>query len=208
MNGQENVISGRKLQNIAGSAGFFDQLRALYADMDRAYDAATAAYGFSCAGCTDNCCRTRFAHHTHVEYLYLLAGFDALAQQTRTGIRKRAAEYAREMEAADATGQTLRLMCPLNEGGLCLLYAHRPMICRLHGVPHEFSPPGRGRVYGAGCVQFESQCGHQPYQRFDRTPFYMKMADLEKRFKESAGISDKIKLTVAQMLLATEMPRR
>lgn len=202
MNAADPAISGQTLLARAEALGFFDSLYALYVEMDRAYDAAAAAYGFTCSGCEDNCCLTRFYHHTYVEYLYLLAGFNGLPRDRRTQIRRRAGQYVRAMEAAEAAGETLRHMCPVNDAGMCLLYGYRPMICRLHGVPHELNPPGRGRVYGAGCARFEQQYGNLPYHRFDRTPFYMKMADLESRFKAEAGLSEKIKRTVAQMLLS------
>ena len=38
----------------------------LFEQMDRAYDAAARNSGFVCNGCRDNCCLTRFYHHTLV----------------------------------------------------------------------------------------------------------------------------------------------
>jgi len=48
-------------------AAFIDRLKQIYTAMDRAYDRAADPYGFTCDGCADNCCRTRFYHHTVIE---------------------------------------------------------------------------------------------------------------------------------------------
>ena len=48
---------------------FFNQLQDIFAEMDCKYDAVAESYGFKCRGCEDNCCLTRFFHHTYLEYL-------------------------------------------------------------------------------------------------------------------------------------------
>ena len=181
---------------------FMDELSALYAAMDENFQTACARYRFECSGCVDNCCLTRFHHHTWLEYLYLRAGFLALTNADRAAVTARAAAYAAGEMAVEARNESPRIMCPLNVDGRCMLYAYRPMICRLHGIPHELAPPGRPRVYGEGCIEFKKRCGDQPYVVFDRTPFYMEMADLERRLKETAGLSGKMKMTIARMLTA------
>ena len=190
----------RHLCDMAGKGGFFDRLAEIYGEMDRAYDEVAGLYGFSCTGCVDNCCLTRFYHHTAIEYAYLVRSFTALPRSLRSGCMDRALAYNREMKRVRAEKGSFSRMCPLNENGLCLLYSSRPMICRLHGIPHELAPPGRAKTYGAGCGAFEAQCGKGVYHPFDRTPFYAAMADLERRFKEAAGISGKVRMTVAEML--------
>ena len=185
----------------AGETRFRDELAALYSDMDDNYRAASARYRFVCRGCTDNCCLTRFHHHTHLEYFYLRDGFLALDDPVRSAVTARAAEYDARQNAAGLRGETPRIMCPLNSEGRCLLYAHRPMICRLHGIPHELAPPGRPRQYGEGCGEFRKCCGDMPYVVFDRTPFYTDMAALERRLREAAGTGGKMKMTIARMLL-------
>ena len=102
---------------------------------------------------------------------------------------------------ADRTGKTVRVMCPLNENSACLIYDYRPMICRLHGIPHELRKPGQKPVYGPGCDLFAERCGKSPYIPFDRTPFYQEMAGLEQVFRQALGRNDKIKMTIAKMLL-------
>ena len=189
--------------SAADVGGFFRRLETLYAAMDRDYDAAARHYGFFCAGCGDNCCLTRFYHHTAIEYAYLLSGFFQLPRDRRIVYMERAAAYSGELEGAERGNKAFRHMCPLNDAGLCVLYDYRPMICRLHGIPHELSPPGQAKTFGAGCDAFEAQCGHIAYRPFDRTPFYTGLAGLERRFREQAGAAGKFKMTVAGMLIST-----
>ena len=40
---------------------------------------------------------------------------------------------------------------------------------------------------------------------FDRTPFYTRLAALESEFRDSAGLSRRIKLTLAEMLVQDEV---
>jgi Fe-S-cluster containining protein len=95
-------------------------------------------------------------------------------------------------------------MCPLNRDGQCVAYPYRPMICRLHGIPHELHRPGGKIIKNPGCDSFFDQCrdrGTTEYIRFDRTPFYQQMAMLEKELRQETGYAEKIKLTIAQMLV-------
>lgn len=196
MNGIAQILPRAEKDRIMAA------LAALYADMDREYGTVSARYAFVCSGCVDNCCMTRFYHHTALEYLYLREGFLALDASGQMGIKTRAADYNTRQKEFAARGDSPWIMCPLNIEGRCILYDHRPMICRLHGIPHEFAPPGRPRVYGQGCAEFTEHCGNMPYVVFDRTPFYMEMAALERRLKEAADLTGKIKMTIAGMLTA------
>lgn len=149
-------------------APFRDRLQALYARMDRAYQAAARCYGFDCQGCDESCCRTRFDHHTLLEYLYLREGLARLAPEVQAAARR--------------------------------LYAFRPMICRLHGIPHELRPPGRPVSYGPGCPLFSERHARQAYVAFDRSPLYARMARLEQEIRRSLGFGARLKMTVAEML--------
>jgi hypothetical protein len=180
------------------------EVEALFDRMDQAYETAAAESGFVCSGCADTCCRTRFYHHTLIEYCYLHAGFAALAPERRASIRHEAAAVTAAMENDDALGRTPRAMCPLNFEGRCVLYAYRPMICRLHGIPHIFTHPIQGEIYGPGCHEFESLCGKTGGHPLDRTPFYREMARLEQRFRHMTGVTEKMKKTVAEMLVEAE----
>ena len=181
---------------------FLKRLQQVYEEMDAAYAAAADAYGFHCNGCRDNCCLTRFYHHTAAEVLYLLEGYRQMPAERRRAIAVRAAAVCRESASTEARGETPRVMCPLNEGDRCVLYERRPMICRLHGIPHELHRPGRQVLRGPGCEAFSDQCGEAVYHCFDRTPFYVKMAGLEQELRQSFGGSERIRMTVAEMIVA------
>ncbi len=181
-------------------APFRDRLQALYARMDRAYQAAARCYGFDCQGCDESCCRTRFDHHTLLEYLYLREGLARLAPEVQAAVRRRAAEVCCETAALERQGLPIRVMCPLNQDGRCRLYAFRPMICRLHGIPHELRPPGRPVSYGPGCPLFSKRHARQAYVAFDRSPLYARMARLEQEIRRSLGFGARLKMTVAEML--------
>lgn len=178
---------------------FSKRLKSLYADMDRYYQAAADYYGFHCSGCKDNCCLTRFYHHTFSEYFYLSEGYDRLSPEDQASVKQRAVQVCEQTACADIQGLALRLMCPLNSEGLCLLYAYRPMICRLHGISHEFRKPGGTTVYGPGCGEFGRLAIGKAYFKFDRTRFYFEMAGLERELKQSLGVKEKLKMTVAEM---------
>ena len=171
--------------------------------MDQAYRQVADHYGFVCSGCEDNCCRTRFYHHTWVEYFYLRDGLDGMVETQRQKCLQRATLVREKMADADADGEKRRIMCPLNEDGRCVLYERRPMICRLHGLPHFLRrPDGRVQI-GPGCGEFENRCIPQENNRLDRTPLYAGLAALEQRVRSHAGYAKKIRMTVADMLLAS-----
>ena len=68
-------------------------------------------------------------------------------------------------------------------------------------IPSELHRPGQKIIYSPGCDAFSEQCGNKDYIQFDRTPFYVEMAELEIKLKLAVGITQKIKMTVAQMLV-------
>jgi len=186
----------------ANLEAFLAALGSLFDTMDRAYGQAAARYGFICTGCKDNCCRTRFHHHTFLEALYLKEGLKTLPAERLARVVRRAQKVRKIHSDADRTGKVVRAMCPLNVAGLCILYAHRPMICRLHGIPHELDMPRGGRQRHPGCGSFAVRSGHLPYSRFDRTPFYSALSELEGRFRAAAGVEQRLRMTVAEMVLA------
>ena len=186
---------------IPFSTALIERLKEIYSAMDNAYHRAADAYGFVCDGCRDNCCRTRFHHHTLIEYLYMIEGFDTLTPEKQNEVRARALTVADETASAVNSGAAVRTMCPVNFDERCILYPYRPMICRLHGIPHELKKPGQGALFGPGCETFDQRWGHKSYFSFDRTPFYRQLAALEREVRQSLGHVGKIRMTVAEMLL-------
>ena len=181
---------------------FLDRLRDIFAAIDQEYNRATEHYQFQCERCTDNCCLTRFYHHTYLEYYYLRMGFEKLGSRKKGEMLLKAEEVCRETAKADEKEMPVRLMCPLNYDSLCTLYPFRPMICRMHGIPHQLQKPGQKVIPGPGCGTFDDCCSHKGYFKFDRTPFYLEMAKLENEFKQAVGLDGRIKMTVAEMILS------
>jgi Fe-S-cluster containining protein len=182
-------------------ASLLERLRRVLDDIDAAYERAAAAYGFVCSGCENSCCRTRFHHHTLLEFLYLREGFSELPADRQERIRANAAAVVAQHAQAAVSGAEVRPMCPLNAEGRCVLYAHRPMICRLHGIPHELRPPGRPAQQSPGCEEFHRRCGRPARHLLDRTPLYTELARLEAECRESLGLRRKIRMTIAEVLL-------
>lgn len=76
-------------------------------------------------GCTD-CCRHRF-QITATEASAIQDGMRRLPLWVRRQLASRAAEYLRETAP--------RAPCPALHEGSCLIYEHRPLICRKFGMP-------------------------------------------------------------------------
>lgn len=181
------------------SMGEIEALTALFKEMDAAYEATVSHYGFVCNGCEENCCYTRFDHHTVSELINVYNGFRRLSRDDRDRLR------AAARTVVDADPDT-RPLCPANIGGLCRIYAHRPMICRMHGPASELRHPTAGVKQFPGCQAFHDHCGNGAiYHPFDRTPFYRKMADIERRLQQRLGIAVKPRMTVAEMILVFPM---
>jgi len=186
----------------AGERPFLGRLEALYARMDRRYSEIADQYGFHCRGCEESCCRTTFYHHTLVEYLYLRAGVRQVAKERQAGFLHRSQDILANPDAGR--------ICPLNDEGLCLLYAYRPMICRLHGIAHELHRPDGTVHRGPGCSVFHATARGKPHIAFDRTGFYVALSSLEQEARKAFSFSQKIKMTLSQMLeamLDTQPPK-
>ena len=106
------------------------------------------------------------------------------------------------MQVAEVANQAFRHWCPLNCDGRCRLYAFRPMICRLHGLPHILRHPARGLIQGPGCHIFERDCQHTRPRPLDRTAPYQTLAGLEQTVRQGTGCQAPVGLTVAEMILA------
>lgn len=184
----------------------FNPLAQLYKTIDLSWNGVADQYKFQCTGCKDNCCLSLFFHHTHVEKAYLLAGFTRLPRQEQEEILLKAQDYCKttfDLEGTDLPVSKKR-PCPLLTHGRCRLYKFRPMICRMHGLPHELHKPGGQVIKGPGCEA--GQFSDQDYIPFDRTPFYRGMAKIEMDFRTDTRINKKIKQTIAQMLLDAGKP--
>ena len=81
-----------------------ERLETLFSEMDQSYTAVAGQYGFQCNGCADNCCLTRFYHHTVLEYLYLMEGLRTLEPDARHTIYEKALTVSAGMADADRRG--------------------------------------------------------------------------------------------------------
>jgi Fe-S-cluster containining protein len=180
---------------------FFEMMKALYDRMQEDYNSVAGHYGFNCEGCTDNCCSQRFHHRTYAEYHYLFKGLeemsvsdpervDTVFMRTRVHIDA----YNREL----VLGELLPLVCPLLFNNKCSLYEYRPMMCRMHGLPHRFTKPDGEEALGDGCHWFEAN--HQAERRVDRTAHYNELAKIEMDLRVKQGLMKRFKKTTAQML--------
>jgi Fe-S-cluster containining protein len=181
----------------------FAQLADLYVRMEQAYDQVAKALDFSCQDCPDNCCDSFFQHHTYSEWAYLWEGLMGLDEEKRRAIKTRAKEYVGRLLQPSAAAQSPVLMCPLNEAGLCSLYRHRLMICRMHGVPSRFTLPNGATKEFGGCFRCQEQtAGRANLPTVDRTPFYRELAELERRLLTEAGRPiPRVKMTIAEMIV-------
>lgn len=108
-------------------------LDGLFAKVEGFFTAAQGREGdaITChAGCSD-CCRR-----------FTVTGLEA--EVIREGLA--ALPSARRDELAARAGDDTTDVCPaLDEGGRCAIYAHRPVICRTHGLPLRFTEQRAGR---------------------------------------------------------------
>lgn len=176
----------------------------LYRRMEEAYDGVAQDLSFSCQGCPDNCCDSYFLHHTYLEWAYLWEGMAQLDEGKREELVRRAADYVVVSEKALAAGERPQVMCPLNEEGLCILYTHRLMICRMHGVPSAMVRPDGKRFTFPGCFRCqEVVADHQgEIPEVDRTDFYRQLVGLEHELLgPRRHYLPRVKMTIAQMIV-------
>jgi len=182
------------------SAGIGD----LFHRMEEAYGQVAEKLSFSCKGCPDNCCDSYFQHHTYLEWAYLWQGVEQLGEEKREEIVAKAGDCELAAERALAQGERPQVLCPLNESGLCILYAHRLMICRMHGVPSAMVRPDGKRFAFPGCFRCqEVVAGHNgEVSEVDRTAFYRQLVDLEHELLgHRRHYLPRVKMTIAQMLI-------
>jgi len=181
----------------------FRRLSRLYSEIEEVYNRAAGKIGLSCRGCPDNCCATYFQHHTYIEWAYLWEAIRCCADEKQLEFMNRAWDYVGQSRALLAQGIRPRIMCPLNDNGLCQLYEYRLMICRMHGVPNSFVRPDGKKMSFPGCFRCQELCSHlKEVSVLDRTSFYRDLAYLEVDFAGPKGNAlPRVNLTLAEMLV-------
>ncbi len=183
------------------------ELAAIYADLQSGYDELAAEIGLTCQGCPDNCCDSYFLHHTYCEWAYLWQGLRELEEEQRATIVERAETYVEESRAQLARHERPQIMCPLNMDGLCSLYQHRMLVCRMHGIPATMTRPDGQSMRFPGCfrcqeVVRERYADPDDAPAMDRTPLFQKMVAVESRLLgDKRHLMPRVKLTIADMIV-------
>ncbi|ADH86672.1 hypothetical protein [Desulfurivibrio alkaliphilus] len=180
-------------------------IRDLYRRMQEAYDVVARQLDFSCQGCPDNCCNSYFLHHTRLEWAWLWEGLRALPAEQLAAVQRRAEAYRQQEQAALAAGRRPEIMCPLNEEGRCILYDHRLMICRLHGVPSSLTFPDGRRQQFPGCFRCqELVAGRDKVPTVERASLLRELAQLEQDLGAAHGLPAlaraRVKKSIAEMI--------
>ena len=185
-----------------------EKLAALYQEMESGYDQTATKTGLSCQGCPDNCCDSYFLHHTYIEWAYLWRGLATRAPVPLASLVERARLCLEHYREETEVGAWPKIMCPLNQDGLCMLYLYRPMICRCHGVAARLRRPDGKTLHFPGCFRCQ-ELTESPGATFemDRTPLLRRLARLEEEFlggqlDSASPKMPKMKMTLAAMLVA------
>lgn len=123
-------------------------LAKLQATADQAFEQVASQFPreVACGNDCDDCCHAVF-DLTPVEAAALALAFRALPRTTRREARRRAGKAAEAFDKLAAEALALpreerisafsraRVCCPLLHENQCLLYAQRPLTCRLYGIP-------------------------------------------------------------------------
>ncbi|MDH3328496.1 MAG: hypothetical protein OEM01_04625 [Desulfobulbaceae bacterium] len=183
------------------------RLTDVYEAIQSEYDRIARQVGLSCSGCSDNCCDSYFLHYTYAEWAYLWEGIQDLDQEERDRITGRSKQYIEESRGCIARGKRPQQMCPLNNDGLCTLYAHRLMICRLHGIPATMTRPDGKMLRFPGCFHCQEIVGGSYEQEndvpvMDRTRLLSKVAAIESELLGGKRhLFPKVKRTIAEMIV-------
>ncbi len=185
------------------------ELAEIYAELQANYERVAAEIPLSCADCPDNCCDSWFFHHTYSEWAYLWQGLLRLPAEELTRLVSRAEDYIRQSQAQFAAGKRPQVLCPLNEAGLCILYEHRLLICRMHGIPAMLTRPDGKTLRFPGCFRCQDivhACA-ETGPAMDRTQLFTRLADLENRLLGgNRQRYPKVKKTIAEMIVLGPPP--
>lgn len=181
----------------------FRKLDALYGRMASVYSDTAEKIGLSCEGCEENCCTSYFQHHTYVEWIYLWHGLNKLPEAKRQEYIQRSEDYVRNARAMLENGMRPKIMCPLNDEGLCGVYKHRLMICRMHGVVNTLRQPNGRQLSFPGCFKCQDLTADmENVPVVDRTPLYKELVGLEMGLLGNKIRSmPKVDLTLAEMIV-------
>jgi hypothetical protein len=133
-------------------------------------------------------------------------GVSLLPRARQQEIFDRAHRYLEECERALNEDLRPQVLCPLNENGLCVLYKHRLLVCRTHGVPAAMTRPDGRTMRFPGCFRcqeiVESRDEQEQLPYVERTQLLRKLAFLENELLQNRRhLLPKVRLTIAEMLV-------
>jgi hypothetical protein len=194
------------MKEIVLSPAMSLELGDIYKAMEQQYDSLASEISLTCSGCRDNCCDSYFLHYTYCEWAYLWEGIRALDDETLERIVDRSKQYVEESRKILERRERPKLMCPLNDDGLCSLYFHRLMICRLHGVPASMTRPDGQTLKFPGCFRCQ-EIIQEKYEQEDEVPFMNRtellgrVATLESELlKGRRHLFPKVRRSIAEMI--------
>jgi Fe-S-cluster containining protein len=174
----------------------FESYRLLVGKADQAFSRMKKEYGdcIKCKPQCSDCCHAVFGLFL-MEALYLQQHFGRLNKKERRDAILRArksdkelAKIEEKLKAHEGDPQMKpfslskeRVRCPLlNEKDKCILYAYRPITCRVYGIPTAIH--GRGHVCGKAAFK-----RGETYPTFDLDSIYRALYHLSKSIITEAG---------------------
>lgn len=194
------------MKEVLLPAALISELEKIYQELQAEYDKVAGPLGFSCAGCPDNCCDSYFLHHTYTEWAFLWIGFRRLDIRVQDTLLSRCRAWLEGCDKALLHGERPQIMCPLNDGGLCVLYEHRLLVCRTHGVPARIIRPDGQQLHFPGCFRCQeigaSENSSKSPMQVERTPLLHRLAVLENQLLNGKRhLLPRVRITIAEMLV-------
>jgi Fe-S-cluster containining protein len=174
----------------------FEKYKLLVAKGDAAFETTRQEYG-SCikckVGCSD-CCHAIFGLFL-IEAAHIQKQFNRLDRKVRREALLRADKADMELQRVEERLQAYeddphmksyalakeRVRCPLlDRNDECVLYPHRPMTCRVYGIPTAIQ--GKARVCGKGAFK-----RGESYPTFDLDTCYQALYGLSKDLLLASG---------------------
>lgn len=196
------------MKEITLSPQLTTEIEAIYQAMQEGYEQVATEVSLTCADCPDNCCDSYFLHHTYSEWAYLWQGLRQLESEELARITERSREYVAQCAKSLAQGTAPQIMCPLlNDKGLCSLYQHRMLVCRMHGIPATLTRPDGHAMRFPGCFRCqeivkEKYTPASDAPAMNRTRLFRQLATLESRLLEDRRhLYPRVKKTIAEMIV-------
>jgi Fe-S-cluster containining protein len=191
----------------------FNEYKQLVAKGDAAFETIERDYG-PCVKCKpqcSDCCHAIFGLFL-IEAAYIQEQFNKLDRKVRREILSNAEKYEKALQKVEERLEAHegdphmksyalskeRVRCPLlNQNNECIIYPHRPITCRVYGIPTAIQ--GKARVCGKAA--FESG---ESYPTFDLDACYKELYRLSRELLVQMGQSDMEKasllISVAKVL--------